>query len=293
MLEGARNELFSELIATCDGMLAPAVYARIYETAQRGGQIVEVGTAMGAATVALALGLRHSGKSGHVFTFDPMTGGPRRSLNSPGKRIARIEANLARYGVQDLVTVTPSDLRSGLSVLPDDQTVSVLMLDADGRIDRDLETLEQRLAPGCSMIIDDIADQVRVKRQGATYRIDSKMRLSWLLFNKLTESGKLSAGQQLVDTYFGEVIADANSIIDRDDTLEAYRQLVFQTASTNRLQRLRSYLLEQGQEVAPDFVAKCRRFYRRIKYRRLAASSEMNAAEESSPGGSGGEQVAA
>lgn len=267
MLEGARTELFSELIETCDGMLAPQVYARIYETAQRGGLIVEVGTALGAATVALALGLKHSGRPGHVFTFDPMTGGPRRSVGSAEKRIARIRHNLAHYGVADLVTITPRDLPSGLSALPDGQVVSVLMLDADGRIDRDLETLHGRLAHDCSLIIDDVADLVRVKRRGAVYRIDSKMRLSWLLTNKLIASGSVSAGQQLVDTYFGQLTGKQARVIEPADALEAYRQLVFQNASANRLQRLRSHVLEWWQDLSPDFVAKCRRAYHRIKYR--------------------------
>lgn len=272
MLEGADTELFSELIATCDGMLSPQVYARVHATAQRGGQIVEVGTALGAATVALALGLKNSGKPGHVFTFDPMTGGPRRCVNSPVQRIARIKANLHYYGVSELVTITPHDLASGLSVLPTGEPISVLMLDADGRIDRDLDTLEGRLAGDCALIIDDVADLVRVKRRGTTYRIDSKMRLSWLLTNMLIASGKFSPGQRVVDTYFGELIADPHGIIDPHEALAIYRQLVFQSASASRLNRLRSHLIDWGQDFAPDFAAQCRRVYRRAKNRRSQVS---------------------
>ncbi|WP_395336011.1 class I SAM-dependent methyltransferase [Novosphingobium sp. BL-8H] len=266
MLEGANAELFSELIVTCDGMLSPQVYARVYETAQRGGVIVEVGTALGAATVALALGLQSSGKPGHVFTFDPMTGGPRRSIKTAEQRIARIEKSLAHYGVADRVTITPQDLVSGLAALPKGEDVSVLMLDADGRIDRDLQVLHGRCASDCSMIIDDVADRVRVKRRGATYRIDSKMRLSWLLTNMLISSGKLSSGQRLVDTYFGELTCDPLQIIEPGDALAVYRQLVFQSASANRIQRLRSRVLEWGQDLAPDLAARCRRVYRHVKY---------------------------
>lgn len=271
MLEGADTELFSELIATCDGMLSPQVYARIQETAQRGGLIVEVGTALGAATIALALGLKSSGKPGHVFSFDPMTGGPRLSVKSPAQRIARIQDSLARYGVSDLVTITPHDLASGLAVLPVEETISVLMLDADGRIDRDLETLQGRLAPNCALIIDDVADRVRVKRRGSTYRIDSKMRLSWLLTNMLIASGKLSTGQRLVETYFGELTTDPAQVMDPHEALAVYRQLVFQSASANRFQRLRAHLVEWGQDLAPDFAARCRRIYRRTKYRPATA----------------------
>ncbi|WP_395397556.1 class I SAM-dependent methyltransferase [Novosphingobium sp. BL-8A] len=281
-LEGARTELFSELIETCDGMLPPQVYARIYQTAQRGGLIVEVGTALGAATVALALGLKHSGRAGHVFTFDPMTGGPRRSVGSAEKRIARIRQNLAHYGVTDLVTITPHDLCGGLSALPDGP-VSVLMLDADGRIDRDLEILNDRLVRDCSLIIDDVADLVRVKRRGAVYRIDSKMRLSWLLTNKLIASGSLSTGQKLVDTYFGQLTGDRARLIEPADALDAYRQLVFQNASANRMQRLRSHVLEWWQDLSPDLAAKCRRAYRRIKYRdQMAASDRVHPASDAS-----------
>ncbi len=273
MLEGADTELFSELIATCDGMLSARVYQRIYKTAQRGGLIVEVGTALGAATVALALGLKSSGKAGHVYTFDPMTGGPRRSIKSVEQRIAWIEKNLSRYDVADLVTIMPCDLAGGLAELPSGEPVEVLMLDADGRIDRDLEALHGHCAADCALIIDDVADLVRVRRKGATYRIDSKMRLSWLLTNMLVSTGRISPGERLVNTYFGDLTCDPARIVDHAEVLAVYRQLVFQSASANRLQRIRSRLMEWGQEVAPDFAAQCRRIYRRAKYRTIGTDT--------------------
>ncbi|TDW59272.1 methyltransferase family protein [Novosphingobium sp. PhB55] len=247
-------------------MLAAHVYERIYKVGLRGGTIVEVGTAMGAATVALALGLKASGKPGHVFSFDPMTGGPRRSINTTPERLGRIEENLSRYGVRDFVTVTPRDLYDGFSALPKDEKISVLMLDADGRIDRDLATLRGRLAADCFLIIDDVADLVRVKRHNKTYRVDSKMRLSWLLTNMLIEKGRLSPGERLINTYFGASIGEG-PIISPGEALEVYRELVFQSAPANLLQRMKNSAIHWLEALGPDITAKLRKGYRGVKYR--------------------------
>jgi len=247
-------------------MLPPTVYQKIYETGRTGGVIVEVGTALGAATVALAMGLKDSGSAGHVYSFDPMTGGPRRSISTASDRLARVQANLAHYGVLDRATVVPLALADGIAALPEGANIDVLMLDADGRIDRDLILLKERMAPGCLLIIDDVADKVRVKPRGNVYSVDSKMRLSYLLVEFLKRGNVITTGQQLKDTYFGVWQGDAHGILTASPLLDVYRELTFQKSSRNRSAQLRAFLVRHLTQLAPNVAAIGRRRYRERKY---------------------------
>ncbi|MBP2157570.1 MULTISPECIES: class I SAM-dependent methyltransferase [Asticcacaulis] len=199
------NEIFKAIVRRCDGMLAPAVYEKIYQAALAGGTIVEVGTGLGAGTAALALGLRDGGRVGRVYTFDPMLGGPRRALRGVQKRVDTVRDNLAAFDVDHLVQIIPATLAEGLHVIPPSEDISVLMLDADGRIDRDILLLEKRIPAGAKIIIDDNVDLVRLsKAAGFNYRVDAKMRLTFLLLEWLRKEDFINTGELVGNTLFAE-----------------------------------------------------------------------------------------
>jgi hypothetical protein len=52
--------VFDEIVRVCHGMLPPVVYRKIYEFAQAGGLIVQVGMALGSATAAAGASSRPS-----------------------------------------------------------------------------------------------------------------------------------------------------------------------------------------------------------------------------------------
>ena len=256
---------FEAIVLRCDGMLSPTVYARIYEAARRGGTIVEVGTALGAGTVALALGLRDSGRAGRVFSFDPMAGGPRQqAFSGADARTDRIHANLAHFGVDHLVDIVASALPDGLGALPAGAPVSVLMLDADGRIDRDLIALGDRIQTGAPVIIDDYADKVRISR-GSDYRfhIDSKMRLTFLLVNALRDAGFLSEGDVERNTWFGEKRDTNGTPFPLPAMLGAYRQLVFTRARMTPADAWRRKAILMLERTQPALLQRLRVWKRR------------------------------
>jgi precorrin-6B methylase 2 len=255
---------FNKIAILCDGMLSPLIYRRVYEAALHsgGGMIVEVGTAHGAATVALALGLRDSEKHGRVITFG-------RGASDTVKR------NLKVFGVEDLVEVLTGDVAYTASAVPEGTEISVLMLDADGRIDRDFLQFFNQLAPHGTLIIDDYADVVRVHRVSlSTVQIDAKMRLTYLLLSHFKSKGIISAGRQFRHTYFGEKLCGPNYQFDLAEILEVYRQIVFTSAAATPLHTVRRMGLMVANAVSPILAQRLRVLVRnqRDKYRRDATS---------------------
>ena len=245
-------EVFNEIVRRCHGMLPPAVYRKIYEFGEAGGLIVEVGTALGAGTTALALGLRASGRPGRVVTFDPMTGGPMRQVSDPSARAGLIRSNLQHFSVADLVEVNTDTLQAGVGSLGNGEPISVLMIDADGRIDRDLLTAAPGLRRGTKLIIDDIGDELRLtERTGSRLKVDQKMRLAYLLLAKFKRLGIISDGMLIKETYFGEVL-ESEPDIPLDYVLEAYRELVFGYTHWRYTERMRRSMLKWMERLAPQ-----------------------------------------
>ena len=262
LAESVDPSVFNEIVRRCHGMLPPAVYRKIYEFGRSGGLIVEVGTALGAGTAALALGLRDSGKPGRVVSFDPMTGGPLRQVSDPSARAQLVQSNLAHFGVAGLVDVVTDTLGSGIDAIGADEPISVLMIDADGRIDRDLLVAAPRLRSGTKLIIDDIGDELRLTdRIGSKLKVDQKMRLAFLLLEKFKRAGLISDGLLIKETYFGEVL-QSNPEIPLEQVLEAYRELVFGYTHWRYSERARRSVLKAMERWAPGILQRARVLYR-------------------------------
>ena len=68
-----------------------------------------------------------------------------------------VRSQFVKFNVNDHITITIGgcdDLLRSHRIA----SVNILILDADGRIDRDLAALYDRLSPGCKIIIDDVDD---------------------------------------------------------------------------------------------------------------------------------------
>ncbi|HEV8392148.1 MAG TPA: class I SAM-dependent methyltransferase, partial [Dongiaceae bacterium] len=110
---------FDDIAVRCSGMLAPSIYQRIYEIARSspGGLLAEVGTARGAATVALALGLRDSGRPGRVISFD--RGRRRSGKGDPHRYLETVKKNLRYFGVEDLVDLVVGEVSETVHRVPE------------------------------------------------------------------------------------------------------------------------------------------------------------------------------
>jgi SAM-dependent methyltransferase len=155
-------------------MQSIAVYEAYRELARASaaGQIFDVGCGQGGSTIAFALGLLDRGRDAArlVSAFDQFyqeVSGPhpfnRRDhpRDAAEKNLAAFRANLAAFGVEDLVRPTPGALtEGGFGAEFDGLEVAILCLDTDGYIDRDFALFFDRVAPGGTVIIDDYADTV-------------------------------------------------------------------------------------------------------------------------------------
>lgn len=240
----------------CNGMLPSSVYQRIHDTAAaaRITTFVEVGTAHAAATVSMALGLKDSGRAGRIYTFERGKGGSRVEYGGVDENTRIIRANLEHFGVSDIVELLVGDVSDLSSRVPADGEIGLLMLDADGRIDRDISLFYDRVVKGGPVIIDDVVDEVRLYRtRGGRYAIDQKLKIAHRLLEVMIKSGLLSSGQIVSETYFGEKLDKASLDVPPEAVLNAYRGLIFSEAAITK-PNLKAILLPLAEFLSPRAV---------------------------------------
>lgn len=230
--------LFKRIRRQCNGMLRPEVYRAIHATALEmpGGDAVEIGTSRGAATVAIALACKASRQAGRVYTIER----PSR-LGSNETKIAAIQKNFRKFDVSERIALIMVDASRAVSELPSGVSIGLLMLDCDGRIDRDFATLYDRVVPGGSIIIDDYEDRVHVRmRGGRRVGVDLKHRLTFNLVNHFMESGYIEDFSVVRQTLFCRkpVTMSGKIVFDRERIQHIYYDLI------NTYQRIDSRFLK-------------------------------------------------
>lgn len=225
---------FDAIRRQCDGMMRREVYQRIYEAAcdAPGDIFVEVGTAHAAATVCLALALKDTGRAGgKVYTFDHFKPSGREAYKQSRSNLEIASQNLERFGVSDLVVISDGDVRKTHAIVPQDKLLGLLMLDADGMIDRDLRAFFDPLIIGAPIIIDDYADRARVKvLPNGRAKIDQKHRLTHLLARSAEKHGLLERVHIEYQTLFARKLEARVSDWSVKKALGCYRELVFASA---------------------------------------------------------------
>jgi predicted O-methyltransferase YrrM len=141
-------------------MLHVDVLTLIYHFAKTGsGAVLEVGAYLGGSTVAAALGLRDSPARRSIVTIE--AGGRLDHPSLPSKNILKdLKKNIAKARTAELITLLEGWSMDEKIVAAAHQrlqpaAVTLLVLDADGAVQRDLDLYGDLLAPGCSLVIDD------------------------------------------------------------------------------------------------------------------------------------------
>ncbi len=246
-------------------MLSAAVYQQIYECAYSAdhGTFIEVGTAHAAATVCLALGIQHSKKVSKVYTFERAYGGSRQQYGGVAENTTIIQNNLNHFGVTDLVEVLIGEVADMASAVPHCARVALILLDADGQIDRDLLLFSHHIKSGTSIIIDDYQNLSRVKIRGRACKVDQKHRLTYMLTELFKNNHLIAESNVVNNTFFGTIIDPEITKISTAQILDIYRHLVFAEAEINR-PSLKIPLEKIALAIAPSVVD----FYRRQRRRR-------------------------
>jgi hypothetical protein len=155
--------IHSELMKIRDkySMLHLDVLILIYHFARIcSGEILEIGSFVGGATIAAAFGVRDSGQNKKLITVEP--GGSVKHKRLGTRNILRdLERNLAKERVTNLVTLVkgqsfkPEAMSAVRQALGSDH-VGLLVLDADAAKRRDIDCYRDKFADGCWLVIDDI-----------------------------------------------------------------------------------------------------------------------------------------
>lgn len=237
-----------------------ATYRRIYETAASagGGTIVEIGTYCGAATLALALGAKAAGAPFRIVTADLLRPGIGPAGAGVEERIAALRATFAGFGVAGSIRFVHGGSPE-LVAAADPDRIDLLLLDGGGRLDLDLATLWERLAPGCPIVIDDIDGRARVHLGWGSAVVDQKHRLSKLLTDRFVEAGLLVAdGEALGTGWYRKGPAEGGARPIELLALPAYRELTRVALDVAEFSPLRAWLRGAARR-APRLAAAWRR----------------------------------
>jgi predicted O-methyltransferase YrrM len=223
------RKVLAEVKAIANGMLALDVYERLYDIGSKlgSGLFLEVGTAHGAATISLALGAKSAGSDFKIITVDPFGGifSSRTRYGSVEDNIKIVRNNFVHFDVDSYVTVIAG---TSANLIRDERVsgVKFLMVDADGRIDRDLALLFPILSDDATIVLDDIDGAVFSTHINNRPMLDQKHRIANLLVDEFLKSGILREPERLGDTGFYKKGVARPEEIERL-SLSAYRELVF------------------------------------------------------------------
>lgn len=228
--------LLHATLADIDALMSQAVYDALFDAAAEQGpqQVLEIGTAHGAGTIALALGAASRGHATRITTVDTLQALPdipssRARFGGPTENEAIIQDNFRKAGVEDRITLHVGRSDDFATLIPEGFVVDMLVLDADGRIDRDLALFGSCLAAGAAVIVDDIDGRIGAALQGGRLAIDLKHVISQKLTTRLVEEGYLHLEKRTVDTSFFRAQDPAAWEYGRmnEIAIACYRELVF------------------------------------------------------------------
>jgi predicted O-methyltransferase YrrM len=192
------------------GMLNPLVYRRMYQVARQlpDLDVVEIGGAAGAGSVALALGMKESGKRSKLIVVEKLEGGSRDRYGGYQENLTIIRNSFQSFGVEDQVTLYGHELtfENGSQVvgLVSGSEIAAFVHDADGRLDRDFSLFWPLLRAGGTIIVDDYADTpsykpvTRQNPQGGIKRV-----MTYRLLNQMIDWGLFRRTSILGNTVFG------------------------------------------------------------------------------------------
>jgi predicted O-methyltransferase YrrM len=156
-----QKALHHQLMKAADhSMLAIDVLILIYHFAKIAeGSILEIGSFVGASTIAAGLGARDSGRQKRIISIEP--GGPLKGHRLATKDIFKdLKKNLARAELLDAVTLINGSSFDATTIaavreMLGPNEVGLFIFDADANVRRDIDSYGDRFAAGCWVVIDD------------------------------------------------------------------------------------------------------------------------------------------
>jgi predicted O-methyltransferase YrrM len=228
--ERVNNPRFYNLRQQVNGMLLPIVYKKIYQLCYRlpDLDIVEVGGATGAGSIAIAWAIRDAKKNSKLIVVEKCEGGTRVDIGGYAENLQMIQKHFEDLGVREQLHLFPHELTfdNGKEVIALIKTpeISAFVHDADGRIDRDFYLFWPLLMPGGLIIVDDYANEAKYKAISDRHPTGgAKSMITHRLLNQIIEWGLFQPTLKIGKTIFG--IKPHNADFSRFD-LEKCKQII-------------------------------------------------------------------
>lgn len=215
--EAAANSKFYQLRQQTNGMLLPIVYKKIYKLCYDlpDFDIVEIGGATGAASIAIAWAIRDAKKSSKLIVVEKCQGGTRTDVGGYDDNLQLIQQHFTDFGVREQLCLFPHEVtfENGNEVidLVKPPKISAFIHDADGRVDRDFYLFWPLLEPGGLIIVDDYANKASYKPVSDRHPTGgAKSMMTYRLLNKIIEWGLFKTTHKIGKTIFGIKPHDAD-----------------------------------------------------------------------------------
>ncbi|WP_158234115.1 class I SAM-dependent methyltransferase [Oceaniglobus indicus] len=260
-----------------DALMSRPVYDALFDAVAREtpDHILEIGTAHGAGTIAMALGAESRGAATRIQTVDTLEAladipSSRADYGDAKANEDIVRGNFDRAGVASRISlfVGRSDVFAA-SQSPGDPMIGMLVLDADGRIDRDLLLFHARMTRNCLIVVDDIDGDVGASFTRGGLSLDLKHVISEKLTSSLVAHGYLKLEKRVWNTSFFRAVDPQDW--DEDEiralAIACYRELVFLKAGTRGLFVSTAASLLGSNAVLRPFYGSARAIYRRLSRR--------------------------
>ncbi len=190
----------SLLMAKTSGLLPIEVYRELTDLVKRSPQgldLIEVGGASGAATIAMSWGLQPSSTSAsHVIVVEKCEGGSRTPYGGWEANKARFDRFMRRYKLQDRVILFPHNLTLDrgpeVRALLRTERIAGLLSDADGMVHRDLYLFGDLIDSNGFVVIDDYHPS-----------LSPKHAVTYAVVNRLIEADAFRLTKCIHETLFG------------------------------------------------------------------------------------------
>lgn len=240
--------------SSCNGMLPIAVYREIYKEAAEvrdGTLAIEVGAAHGAATIAMSLGANLASSSiEKIVAFETLLGGSREQYGCAEVNKQILLNNLRKYRCSNAHVIFDTAEDGFRELGGNNLDIGLLLLDADGAIDREMALFYDHLRVGAPVIIDDYDDVVHCAKAGkGRMSINAKHKITKCLVDYYVAEGYLAEVQVIRNTWFGRKTF-TNRAISNARPEQVYRQSIF---LQSRLVRTDSWLYRARIGIAVRF----------------------------------------
>lgn len=147
---------FKKIVREAKGLMSEEDYRELYHEAIKIGKgtIVEIGPARGAGTIVLGLAARQNSDIEHIITIDSFQNSRSiKSFDNIEENIEDLRNNLAAFDCGEKVTIMVAGHEDWELIR--ECPITMLVIDADGALDRDFSNYYNLLTPGARVFVDD------------------------------------------------------------------------------------------------------------------------------------------